>query len=386
MTYTLGRDNLISFRFNVTASSSVKDAPARAKVNLIFTQTEANAIYQKLTDTSVQYTNQLHAKTDDTFKFNDYASGKGFDGTGNPTVASAKIYTDYIKLTTKFLNFVKNDLKRNNTIPIASADALTLNNLKFANAITDNQFTINLDYNIPRIAWNNDENKRSSLSTKIIKKIGLETNKTLKQDMPRIIKIMAFILARERGYSFGNAAYPSSEELLHREFGLICWSIINTCAKGGFGCKGNLLTLLKNENYSNYKNDNTGKPWVNLEGNDADETANMKKKYAANNNSNQNLEYFVLAFFAGWVNEEISGVTNWDHMSARGDGMVFSGQHLPKGAQNPDTTANIKISYKDGNVTKDITKNFPFHDGDTTLATSQNTTKTLDGNVLFTIN
>ena len=44
---------------------------------------------------------------------------------------------------------------------------------------------------------------------------------------------------------------------MQREFGIMCWAMINMCNSQSFGTKGNLLKLLKYKGYSNFKGDVT---------------------------------------------------------------------------------------------------------------------------------
>ena len=200
--------------------------------------------------------------------------------------------------------------------------------------------------------------------------------------MPRIIKIMAFLLARERGYlPTGKPGYPSSEELMQREFGIMCWAMINMCNSKSFGTKGDLLKLLKYKGYSNFKED--------VKENETAETPGMITRYNSNNTSAQNLEYFILAFFDGWINEELLKVTNWDHITS---GITkYSGFHLPKTVaanQDPELGKNVKIEIfsdeklntKVGEISVKLTADM------INMVKSLGTTATLDGNVLFTSN
>ncbi len=369
-------DNLFTFIFETKSGTSILDEPAPAGISdIIFTKNDANRVISELTNNQVTtYNNVLHNNQSDNFTFNYYSAGGYVTGT---------------ILKSKPLRIVREFKKDNKEIKEAVDQAFpSLKNKnyfikkKHTSLKENGLFSFDLDYAaIQKQGWATEQSARATNKKEIRKRIGLGSE-TKNDDMSRIVKIMAFLLARERGYlPAGKPGYPSSEEIMQREFGIMCWAMVNMCKSKSFGTGGNLLKLLKYKGYSNFKED--------VKENANTETVGMKSRYNSNNTTSQNLEYFVLAFFDGWVNEEFPGVTNWDHITS---GITkYSGFHLPKTVtanQDPELGKNVKIEIfsddklnkREGEISVKLTAAM------INMVTSLATTATLDGNVLFTKN
>jgi len=366
MAYFLSQNSLFNLIIKSQTSSSVKDEAQPADVtDLVFTQNDANIIIAALTNNvTLTYTHIFNPQNQE-FKFNFYSAGGYFQG--DKKTLEMKIFRVFDD--EKFKKAQITD--QNKLVGITKSE------------LSQNTFKIDLNYKIEKKGWATDTAQRDSNKSKILKAIGLGTT-TKHDDMLRIIKIMAFILFRERGQT----GPLGSEELLQREYGVICWCIVNMCAAKGYKTGGNLLKLLQRTGYSNSKKQVSSQ---NDQAAVVAETATLKSAYPG---SIQSLEFFVLAFFSGWVNEELSGYTNWDHVSSGIQGL--SPFHLPKSAKNkpdPDNGStkkfelyqvenkNEKLKDTNGN---DITFNYKI---DRKIdKTSLGDTFTFDGNSLFTLN
>ena len=368
MSYILSENSLFSIIIKSQTSSSVKDETQPAGVaDLIFTQNDANKIISELTNNQTTAYQHVFKVTKQEFKFNFYSPGGYFQGDKKTLeMPIFRIFDDE--------NFKKAQRDAGRSIIGISKKEQSTNKVK-----------INLNYEIEKKGWAVTEEQRNNNKNKIIKKIGLGKNEqTRYEDMLRIIKIMAFILFRERG----QIGALNSEELLHREYGVICWCIVNMCATQGYKTKGNLLKLLQKTGYSNSKKQVSNK---NASADIQAENVTLKATYTS---SEQSLEFFVLAFFSGWINEELPGYTNWDHVSS---GITaLSPFHLPvdlKGKNDPDQGIDKTFDLYDPNnkttrlkdaAGKDLT--FTFKINKKIDKTSLGKTYTFDGNSLFTLN
>ncbi len=408
-------NTLLNCNFSAKLGSKIKDEskPIR-KPDIIFSTSDANKIYAEyLSQTDATYTNQLHKNIDNTgdkFKFNYYSAGSFYDGSDNISEAPEKKLIRNFN-TPSFRNFLKEysgfkslyeNFMQTETNSASNNLSYDLNLKKdLSNIVTKEIESIKplkfpLNYEIPKKGWAINDIQRGENKEKIKTRISfnIEGKGTGKNDFARIVKIMSFILMRERGTLAVGVTKNSSEELMQREYGLICWSIINTCSTGYKNTEGNLLKLLKLKNYVNTDN---------LVGQDTeDNEAEISKKYSAQNPTTQNIEYFVLAFFAGWVNEEFEGVTNWSHLNGLTNYQSF---HLPKDVitADPDNNENIAIELfintdlkpkikssdinKNANTRKEIKigiLNVKLTDSIFIPQTSLGPTLTLDGDVIFT--
>ncbi len=387
-------NTLLSCKFSAkvksTGSTVKDDAQPKKEKDIIFTQTEADKIFSEyLNSPNTSYTNQLHSKTNpngERFLFNYYKPGSYYDGSAEINMSAelpiqrnfnTKSFRDFLKNNESFIQLVKGK----NGFEKQNINDTFVNNIKTNTIQSKKKISFSLDYNIPKKGWATDDAGRTRNKETIKNKIGFSQTTNV-GDFKRIVKIMAFILARERGTLAVGTNGKSSEELMQREYGLICWSIINTCDSGFQGTKGNLLNVLKNVNFVNTDN------YVGQ--NDADKDTDIKQKYNSNNDSTQNLEYFVLAFFAGWINEEYQGVTNWSHINGLS---VYSSFHLPKNPSfvDPDINDSIEIdlTYYDSKSKSDVSLgklNVKLTESNSIPQTSLDSTKTLDGNVIFTRN
>lgn len=368
-------DNLFTFIFQTKRGTSILDEPAPAGMpEIIFKKEDADRVISDLTAKKVTtYTNVLHKNPSDTFTFNYYSAGGYVTG----TILKSKP----LRIVREFKKDNKEIKKAVETAFPSLKDKIFFIKKKHTSS-KDSLFSFDLDYAaIKKLGWATDTNERNKNKATIKQKIGLGSN-TAYADMPRIVKIMAFLLARERGYlPAGKAGYPSSEEIMQREFGIMCWAMINMCNSKSFGTGGNLLKLLKYKGYSNFNED--------VKETEVAETPGMITRYNSNNASAQNLEYFILAFFDGWINEELIKVTNWDHITS---GITkYSGFHLPKTVtanQDPELGKKVKIEIfsddklnnRQGEITVTLTADM------INMVKSLGTTATLDGNVLFTSN
>lgn len=268
-----------------------------------------------------------------------------------------------------------------------------------------NKIKIVLNPRIPRKGFNvgddnkiiADRDKRKSTLLGILNKH--PNNKT---NFRRIVKIMAFILGRERGSLFDTAPGGKYfEELMHREYALICCAIVNAADQGKFKCNHDILQLLKDLNYSNPdRHVNAGDTEVAIQS----ETKIMKKIYEERVD-NLNLELFVMAFWDGYINDELGNYTNWDHIvdgkktydaqgKKKNNPFIFRGFHLPrsvKGQLDPDAVLDFDMEY---NLTSDLENADPRKltiknshiDIFKISKTSNGDAFTLDGRVIFTHN
>lgn len=366
MAYFLSQNSLFNLIIKSQTSSSVKDEAQPADVkDLVFTQNDANTIIATLTNNPTSTYTHIFNPQNKEFKFNFYSAGGYFQGDKKTLeMRIFRVFDDE-----KFKNAQKTE--QNQLVGITKSE------------LSQNTFKIDLNYKIEKKGWATDTAQRESNKNKIIKAIGLGTT-TKYDDMLRIIKIMAFILFRERGQT----GPLGSEELLQREYGVICWCIVNMCVAKGYKTGGNLLKLLQRTGYSNSKKQVSSR---NDQAAIAAETATLKSVYQG---SIQSLEFFVLAFFSGWVNEELPEYTNWDHVSSGILGL--SPFHLPRSARgknDPDNGIIKKFELyqvddknkklKDTNG-RDITFNYKINRK--IDKTSIRDTFTFDGNSLFTLN
>ncbi len=408
-------NTLLNCNFSAKLGSKILDEPKPSnKSDIVFLKTHADQIYAEyLNDSNVTYTNQLHKNIDsagDKFKFNYYSAGSFYDGSDNISEATELPLIRSFN-TQSFRNFLKNDSNfqnlyegfknvatspnNNNSIYDLSLKK-DLSNIVTKEILSNNKLKFPLNYEIPKKGWAIKEDERTSNKNKIKDRINfnLENKGTGKNDFARIVKIMSFILMRERGTLNAGMNGKGSEELMQREYGLICWSIINTCSTGYKNTEKNLLKLLKLNSYVNMDN------VIGQEGVDKDDK--ISKMYSDRNKTTQNIEYFVLAFFAGWVNEEFEGVTNWSHLNGLSNYQSF---HLPKDVitADPDNNQNItielfintdlkqKIKSSDANKNTDTRKEISIGNLSVKLTdsifipqTSLGPTLTLDGDVIFT--
>lgn len=370
MSYAFDQSNLFSVIFETHLSSIVKDEiPAGQSTTYTYSLEQAQTRYKEILGKNDAQL-PLFFNTTPQFIFNNYSAGGYYE---NP------------------------DLKEL-TYPLArkfNSDAFKKRYGGESTSITSiNKLTVPLNYGIGKKGLNFGEgkealrNKNKNKLNELLAKGAISDGKYLsnKDLFPRILKIMSFILGRERGSNPN--ANGSSEELMHREYGLICWSIVNAAAKGRFNCGNNILKLLQNNAYTNPKIDDK---YHISDKNDVmvDEETTVMQGIYTSRVQNLNLQLFVMAFWDGYINEELPGVTNWDHVSSKGASFVFRGFHLPSSLKNqPDPDVglkiNIKIDNKEGTqfAQEEILEDPKFN----ITSTSNNDTFTLDGNVLFTIN
>ena len=368
MSYVLNENNLFSVIFETHLSSVVSDEkPAGLPAFYEYTLEKANLRYNEITGKNAM---PLFFNTNTKFKLNNYSKGGYYE---NP----AKLELSYPLVR----DFSSDNFKKDFRTKSKSLKSI-------------NPLTVKLNYQITKKGFNFEDsdlaqrNKNKATLDSLLNKgkitegIAYASNKEL---FPRILKIMSFILARERGQDPN--ANGSSEELMHREYGLICWSIVNAAAKGKFSCGNNILKLLQNKAYTNpEQGDDKYHISDKTDVFDDAETAVMQGIYNTRAPTS-NLQLFVMAFWDGYINEELSGVTNWDHVSSKGESFVFRGFHLPKSLRNtadPDVGRNINLILENdqeypGVMIEEGTK---FN----ITNTSNDDTFTLDGNVLFTKN
>ncbi len=386
-------DTLLSCKFTANIKSGgstvIDEQPTKMKT-IIFTKQDADKIFSEYsTQQNSDYTNAFHRNINsggDRFIFNLYSAGGYYDGSAI-VPKSKEISLKRNFNTSAFKNFLLNSDSFKNFVYESNffkgkkeKEKRPAINQNFLNKISTkeidstNKVSFFLDYEIPKMGWA-EEKFRGSNKEKIKQRIGFGQT-TFPGDFKRIVKIMSFILARERGTVPEGLTGNGSEELMHREYGLICWSIINTCASGFQKSGNNLLNVLKNKNYVNTDE------FVGQNDENSDNTDKMNNKYQSNNKTTQNLEYFVLAFFAGWVHEEFQGVTNWSHLNGL---TAYRSFHLPKNDtfEDPDIGQDISIEifYEDNSLGN---FNVKLDSANSTPATSLDSTKTLDGDVIFT--
>jgi len=352
--------------FRTQLSSVIKDdRPKGELAEYEYTLEMAKARYKEITDQEMPIFFP-ESVSESSFKLDNYSAG------GQPYVNYNKLELTY-KLSRKFNNAAFKQKHGGVT------DAY----------LSNNSITVPLNYKIPKKGLNIDP-KKQNLRTKNKKKLDELLNISNNKDLfPRILKIMTFILARERGTATGP---ESSRELMQREYGLICWSIVNATRKGRFKCGQNMIKLLQSA-HSNATGD------VDKDNNTADiniakESETMKQKYSngVKGNRNHHLQLYVMAFWDGYINEELEGVTNWDHVSSSKN-FNFVEFHLPssfKGTDDPDIGQDITVTIEKtvkGKIIKEIppaitiTNKPEFKISNT----SDGDTYSLDGNVLFTI-
>lgn len=374
MSYSIDQQNIFSILFETHLSSIVKDEkPTNAPAYVPYSLGEAQTRYKEiLGNEKAEMALFFNQQTE--FKFNNYSKDGYYE---NP---------EKKELTFPLVRKFSSDTFKN--AYKGESESLT----------STNKLTVQLNYQIIKKGFNFGDtglaqrNKNKKKLNELLEKgkiidgkenVIYDSNKKL---FPRILKIMSFILARERGQDPN--AHGSSEELMHREYGLICWSIVNAAAKGKFSCGNNILKLLQNNAYTNPKQkDETYHISDKNDVIDDAETTVMQGIYTTRAPTS-NLQLFVMAFWDGYINEELPGVTNWDHVSSKGENFVFRGFHLPNSLKNtpdPDEGLSIDIFIKNNNQT------FPHQKieaGQTfnITNTSNGDTYTLDGNVLFTIN
>lgn len=369
MSYVLNENNLFSVIFETHLSSVVSDEkPAGLPTFYEYTLDKANSRYSEITGKD---TMPLFFNANPKFKLNNYSKGGYYE---NP----AKLELSYPLVR---------DFSSENFQKAYGAKSKPLQ--------STNPLTVKLNYQITKKGFNFEEsdlaqrNKNKATLDSLLNKgkiaEGGTTYASNKDLFSRILKIMSFILARERGQNA--AANGSSEELMHREYGLICWSIVNAAAKGKFSCGNNILKLLQNKAYTNPKQD--GEKYHISDKTDViddAETTIMQGIYTTRAPTS-NLQLFVMAFWDGYINEELPGVTNWDHVSSKGASFVFRGFHLPKSLRNtadPDVGRSITLTLENGQQYPNV----PIVEGArfNIANTSNDDTFTLDGNVLFTKN
>ena len=365
-TYTPEANHIFSMFFRTQLSSVIKDDRPKGELpEYEYTLEMAKARYKEITNQDMPIFFPDHI-TETSFKLDNYSAG------GQPYINSNKLELTY-KLSRKFNNHAFKQKYEGVT------DAY----------LSNNTITVPLNYRIPKSGLNFDpkkQNLRTKNKEKLDKLLNISNNKAL---FPRILKIMTFILARERGIVPGP---ESSRELMQREYGLICWSIVNATLKGKFKCGQNMIKLLQSA-HSNA----TGDVDKNNDSADIDileESKIMKEKYTngTKGRKNHHLQLYVMAFWDGYINEELKDVTNWDHVSSSTN-FDFKEFHLPysfKGKDDPDIgqVITVTIEKRDNNdriiieasqITITDSPEFKISN------TSNKDTYSLDGNVLFTI-
>lgn len=390
-------DTLLSCKFTANIKSGgstvIDEQPNNKKMKpIIFTKQDADKIFSEYSGQSnSSYDNAFHSNINsagDRFIFNLYSAGGYYDGSAIVPKSkeislkrnfNTNAFKNFLLNSDSFKNFVYESnffkVKKKEKERQPAINSTFLSKISTKEIESKNRISFFLDYEIPKMGWVTKEDERELNKTKIKQMIGFDQT-TFPGDFKRIVKIMSFILARERGTAPEGLTGNGSEELMHREYGLICWSIINTCASGFQNSKKNLLNVLKNKNYVNMDG------FVGEGEENSDKTDQMNNRYQSNNKTTQNLEYFVLAFFAGWVHEEFQGVTNWSHLNGL---TAYRSFHLPKNDtfEDPDIGQDISIEifYEDNSLGN---FNVKLDSANSTPATSLDSTKTLDGDVIFT--
>lgn len=364
-TYTPEANHIFSMFFRTQLSSVIKDdRPKGELAEYEYTLEMAQARYKEITGQEMPIFFP-ESVSESSFKLDNYS-------VGGPTYVNRNKLELTYKLSRKFNNGTFK--KKYGGVTGAY--------------LSNNTITVPLNYEIPKSGLNFDpkkQNLREQIKKKLDGLLNLSNNKKL---FPRILKIMTFILARERGTAPGP---DSSRELMQREYGLICWSIVNATLKGRFTCEQNMIKLLQSA-HSNATGD------VDKTNNTADinipeESAVMKEKYnnGVKGRQNHHLQLYVMAFWDGYINEELKDVTNWDHVSSSKN-FNFVEFHLPKsfqGKDDPDIGQDITVTIEKtvkGKIIKEtppaitITNEPEFKISNT----SHGDTYSLDGNVLFT--
>jgi hypothetical protein len=374
--YNPDQNNIFSLFFNTRLTSTLKDTPPEKgePKSYSYTLEQATARYKEITGKESMPYFFTDKPQPDTYEFNNYAPGTYYQNDAVPELTFPLVRT-----------FNSNAFKKN-----------------FAGVTTkeytsSNPVTVTLNYQIITKGYNFSEGKQAQrIKNKkkldeILNSGQVGPHKNNKELFDRLLKIMTFILARERGTAVGQ---NSSTELMQREYGIICWAIANATLRGKFKSNNNMLKLLQSV-YSNPKNH------VDKDNNTNDvtkepEVSTMKTIYNSRvGNTNNNLQLFVMAFWDGYINEEFEGVTNWDHVTSYDDGkFVFREMHLPvsfKNTNDPDIGLQItfdilKDNEPDGKTTRPETVTIEDQSVIYNISnTSKADTYSLDGNVLFTI-
>ena len=138
-------------------------------------------------------------------------------------------------------------------------------------------------------------------------------NDNNKKNFRRIVKIMAALLVRESGYL--KDRYKGNPALMQLEYSIVCWCLINYVTKRGSDF---IAALINSQHILNKSKNEEEKLIKNLRPEETEEemlrreSQNLKKY--KDQSGTQNLELYVMAFFAGLINEELPGYTNWDHV------------------------------------------------------------------------
>lgn len=334
-------NNLFSVILETKLSRTIKDTQPATELDKKprYTHTQALARYKEITNNETTF-DTFSSKTE--FVFDNYAAdGKYYQN--EDTNLYIKEYALSRDIGYSYPNFAK-----------------FLNNAKLSteSMISKNKIKVTLNPKIPRLGLNfgetktvkkNREDRKGDLN-EILNKGNNKIN------FRRIVKIMAFILSRERGSSIDKSL--SSNELLQREYGLMCWAIVNAAKAGRFQCNGDILTLLKDLNYTN--------PYKHVKANDDIKAENetMTNIYKDNmgipKEKRNNLELFVMAFWDGYINDELNGYTNWSHVvnkrqyDENGNFLkeiefTFKNFQLPdyfKRGYDPDAVVDNSLTYK----------------------------------------
>lgn len=334
-------NNLFSVILETKLSRTIKDTQPATELDPKprYTHTQALARYKEITNNETTF-DTFSSKTE--FVFDNYAAdGKYYQN--EDTNLYIKEYALSRDIGYSYPNFAK-----------------FLNNAKLSteSMISKNKIKVTLNPKIPRLGLNfgetktvkkNREDRKGDLN-EILNKGNNKIN------FRRIVKIMAFILSRERGSSIDKSL--SSNELLQREYGLMCWAIVNAAKALKFQCNGDILALLKDLNYTN--------PYKHVKVNDDINAENetMTRIYEDNmgkpKDKRNNLELFVMAFWDGYINDELNGYTNWSHVvnkkqydeSGKKTGEIeftFKNFQLPdyfKRGYDPDAVVGNSLTYK----------------------------------------
>jgi hypothetical protein len=380
--YNFAYDNLFSVILQTSLSRIVKDTPPPAGLEAKpkYTMASAVARYKEITGSETIF-NTFSSKTE--FEFNNYtADGNYFQ------------HEDITKYEKEY------KLSRNLSEDYPLFKKNILNNVATTKTVSDNRLRITLNPKILRLGLNfgerdDLEKKRNEIKSDLNTLLNKGNNK---KNFRRIVKIMAFILSRERGSS----TTDSSTELLQREYNLICWAIVNAALNNKFSCNGDLLKLLKDKDYTN--------PYGHVKQEDTDaaiaaENTIMQKIYGGKGtigtmgNNPNNLELFVMAFWDGYINDELSGYTNWSHAVNKkiyneyGNEtdeieFTFKNFQLPKylkDSYDPDAVVDQTLTYKIKDATDNSTLKITAENREYLKIsnTSAGDVYTLDGRVLF---
>lgn len=382
-TFNIQPNNLFSVILETKLSRTIKDTkPAQGlDLNPEYTHAQALVRYKEITNTNDTTFDTFSSKTE--FVFDNYAAdGKYYQNEDtNLYIKEYALSRDIGYSYPKFVEF--------------------LNNAKLSteSMISKNKIKVTLNPKIPRLGLNFGE-------TKTVKKNREDRKKDLNEilnkgnnkiNFRRIVKIMAFILSRERGSSIDKSL--SSNELLQREYGLMCWAIVNAAKALKFQCNGDILALLKDLNYTN--------PYKHVKANDDIEAENetmtniYKDNMGISKEKRNNLELFVMAFWDGYINDELNGYTNWSHVVnkkqydengkfLREIEFTFKNFQLPdyfKRGYDPDAVVGNSLTYKLSgqglNESSSITINDSNRELFKIIKTSAGDIFTLDGRVIF---